>query len=118
LANILGFERKTLPTKYLGIPLTDRACKNATWEGVISKLQDRVKNWTCRSLNLVGRLILTKKVLQAIPTFMMSVFPSPKGILQKTRSIQRDFLWRGVENKNKWALVVGIRYTDQREKEA
>jgi hypothetical protein len=25
LANILGFERKTLPTKYLGIPLMDRA---------------------------------------------------------------------------------------------
>ena len=30
LANILGFERKTLPTKYLGIPLTDRACNMAT----------------------------------------------------------------------------------------
>jgi hypothetical protein len=25
LANILGFERKMLPTKYLGIPLTNRA---------------------------------------------------------------------------------------------
>jgi hypothetical protein len=44
LANILGFERKTLPTKYLGIPLTDKACKMATWEGVINKLQERVKN--------------------------------------------------------------------------
>jgi hypothetical protein len=27
LANILGFEHKTLPTKYLGIPLTDKAYK-------------------------------------------------------------------------------------------
>jgi hypothetical protein len=36
---------------------------------------------------------------------MMSVFPAPKGILQKIRAIQRDFLWRGVENKKKWALV-------------
>jgi hypothetical protein len=43
LANILGFERKTLPTKYLGIPLTDRACKMATWEGVINKLQEGKK---------------------------------------------------------------------------
>jgi hypothetical protein len=66
LANILGFERKTLPTKYLGIPLTDRACTKATWEGVINKLQERVKNWTYRALNLAGRLILTKTVLQAI----------------------------------------------------
>jgi hypothetical protein len=29
LANILGFERKTLPMKYLGIPLMDRACTKA-----------------------------------------------------------------------------------------
>jgi hypothetical protein len=64
-----------------------------TWEGVINKLQERVKNWTYRALNLAGRLILTKAVLQAIPTFMMSVFPSPKGILQNIRAIQRDFLW-------------------------
>jgi hypothetical protein len=93
LANILGFERKTLPTKYLGIPLMDRACKNATWEGVINKLQARVKNWTYRALNLARRLILTKTILQAIPTYMNSVFPTPKGILQKIRAIQRDFLW-------------------------
>jgi hypothetical protein len=56
LANILGFERKMLPTKYLGIPLTDRACKMETWEGVINKLQERVKKWTYRSLNLAGRI--------------------------------------------------------------
>jgi hypothetical protein len=58
-----------------------------------------------RSLNLAGRLILTNSVLQAIPTFMMSVFPTPKGILQKIRTIQRDFLWRGAETRKKWALL-------------
>jgi hypothetical protein len=93
LAKILGFERKTLSMKYLGIPLMDMAYKMATWEGVIKKLQERVKNWTYRALNLVGRLILTQMVLQAILTYMMSMFPIPKGILQNTRSIQRDFLW-------------------------
>jgi hypothetical protein len=30
LENILGFERKMLPMKYLGIPLMDRACKMET----------------------------------------------------------------------------------------
>jgi hypothetical protein len=64
-----------------------------------------VKNWTYRSLNLVGRLILTKMVLQAIPTYMMFVFLTFKGIIQKIRTIQRDFLWQGAETKKKWALV-------------
>jgi hypothetical protein len=36
---------------------------------------------------------------------MMLVFPTPKGILQKIRTIQRYFLWRGGENKKKWSLV-------------
>jgi hypothetical protein len=105
LANILGFEFKSLPTKYLGIPLIEKAYKMSTWEGIVNKLQDQVKNWTYRSLNLAGRLILTKSVLQAIPTFMMSIFPTPKGILQKIRTIQRELLWRGAETRKKWALV-------------
>jgi hypothetical protein len=46
LANILGFERKTLPTKYLGVPLTDKEGNKSTWESIINKLQDRVKRWT------------------------------------------------------------------------
>ena len=93
LANILGFECKSIPTKYLGIPLIDKAYKLSTWEGIVNKLQNRVKNWTYRSLNLARRLILTKSILQAIPAFMMSVFLAPKGILQKIRTIQREFLW-------------------------
>jgi hypothetical protein len=36
LANILGFEHRALPTKYLGIPLTDKAHKISTWEGIIT----------------------------------------------------------------------------------
>jgi hypothetical protein len=69
-------------------PHDDRACKKATSEGVISKLHERVKNWTYRALNLAGKLILTKMVLQAISAYMMSVLPAPKGILQKIRAIQ------------------------------
>jgi hypothetical protein len=105
LSNILGFERKTLPTKYLGVPLMDQVGKKSTWESIINKLQDRVKRWTYRALNFAGRLVLTKAVLQAIPTYLLSVFPAPAGILQKIRSIQRNFLWRGAEDKKKWVLV-------------
>ena len=118
LENILGFERKTLPMKYLGNPLMDKGWKMETWEGVINKIQERVKKWTYRSLNLARRLVLTKAVLQAIPTYMMSVFPAPKGILQKIRAIQRDFLWWGAESKKKWALWLGKRFSNPNAKEA
>jgi len=118
LANILGFERKALLTKYLGIPLTEKSYKMSTWEGIINKLQDRVKTWMYRSLNLARRLILTKSVLQAIPTFMMFVFPTPKGILQKKEPYKGTFygeVWKQGKNGHWWH---GRSFVNQNEKEA
>ena len=48
---------------------------------------------------------MTKVVLQAIPQFMLSILPEPKGVLQKIRNIQRSFLWSGRAVKQKWVLV-------------
>eukprot|EP00253_Pinus_taeda_P025758 PITA_25758 len=77
ISKILGFQRDSFPSKYLGIPLTDRPMHKSIWEPVLNKMQDKVKKWTIRSLNLVGRLVLTK----------------------------RDFLWGKEETRKKWALV-------------
>jgi hypothetical protein len=62
-----------------------------TWEGVINKLQERVKKWTYIALQLAERLILTKEVLQAISTYMMSVFPAPKRNTTKDKRLSKIF---------------------------
>ncbi len=43
--------------------------------------------------------MLTKAVLQTIPIFMFSTLPTPKGVVQHIRNIQRDFLWGEGEEK-------------------
>jgi hypothetical protein len=88
LTNILGFEWKKIPTKYLRVPLKDKVYKLSTWEGIINSLQERVKNWMYRYLNLADKLILTNIVLQAIPTFMMLVFPTPQGSYRKSKPLR------------------------------
>eukprot|EP00253_Pinus_taeda_P025483 PITA_25483 len=100
-----GFQREVLPSKYLGVPLTTKPLHKSIWEPVINKLQDKVKKWTYRSLNLAGRLVQTKAILQSIPVFMLSVLPAPQSVLHQLRSIQRDFLWGKGEDRKKWALV-------------
>eukprot|EP00253_Pinus_taeda_P024975 PITA_24975 len=105
LTRILGFQRDQLPFKYLGIPLIDKPLRKAVWELVTKKLQDKTQKWTNRSLNLAGRLVLIKYVLQTVPIFMFSALPAPKGVLQHIRNIQRDFPWGKGEEKKKWALV-------------
>ena len=88
LTDILGFKRSILPSKYLGIPLTDKPWQKCHWEKLTSKLAERCNHWTNRVLNLSGRLIMTKAILQAIPHYLLSILPAPKGILQKIRNIQ------------------------------
>lgn len=105
ISRILGFQRDMLPSKYLGVFLTDKSLRKLIWEPVINKLQDKTRKWRSRSLNLAGRLVLTKFVLQSIPIFMFSALLAPKGITQQCRNIQRDFLWGKGEEKKKWALV-------------
>lgn len=57
------------------------------------------------SLNLAGRLVLTKAILETVPIFMFSALPTPKEVMQHITNIQRDFLWGKGEEKKKWALV-------------
>lgn len=68
-------------------------------------MEKRIPNWTFRSLNLVGHLILAKFVLQAILLYLYSVMETPKVISNKIKNLQRNFLWRGAKVQQKWALV-------------
>eukprot|EP00253_Pinus_taeda_P006003 PITA_06003 len=46
ITRILGFQREQLPSKYLGIPLTDKPLSKKVWEPILNKLQDNVRKWT------------------------------------------------------------------------
>lgn len=71
ISRILGFQKDSLATKYLGILLIARPMHKSIWELVLNKLHDRVKKSTLRVLNLAGRLVLKKAVLQSIPFFIL-----------------------------------------------
>lgn len=105
LSRLLGFKIGSLPSRYLGAPLTLKPWKRNHWEKVLDNMERRSKHWTNRALNFAGRLVLTKAVLQAIPQYMLSILPAPKGIIDRMRSIQRSFLWSGNSEKQKWSLV-------------
>eukprot|EP00253_Pinus_taeda_P022901 PITA_22901 len=105
LSRLLGFKIGSLPSRYLGAPLTLKPWQKAHWEKVLANMERRCKHWTNRALNFAGRLVLTKVILQAIPQYILSILPAPKGILDQIRSIQRSFLWSGNSEKRKWSLV-------------
>eukprot|EP00253_Pinus_taeda_P026517 PITA_26517 len=116
LTRLLGFRQGELPTKYLGNILDFSSKKMKNWQGILDKLSTKVANWAFRSLNIASRIVLAKSVLQAIPVYPLSIMAAPIGICAKIRAIIRNFIWRGVDQKKKWALVSWGQLTERKEK--
>eukprot|EP00253_Pinus_taeda_P019493 PITA_19493 len=105
IARTLGFTIASLPSKYLGAPLIDSAINHTAWRTLLDKLESRLSSWTFRSLNIAGRLILIKSILQAMPLYLFSILAAPKWALKAIRNLQRNFLWGSSALNRKWDLV-------------
>eukprot|EP00253_Pinus_taeda_P027885 PITA_27885 len=116
LIRLLGFRRGELPTKYLGNILDFTSKKMKNWQGVLDKLSNKVANWAFRTLNIAGRIVLAKSVLQAIPVYPLSIMAAPLGICTRIREVIRNFIWRGADQKKKWALASWSQLTERKEK--
>ncbi|WMV42184.1 hypothetical protein MTR67_035569 [Solanum verrucosum] len=52
-----------------------------------------------------GRLTLINFVLDAMPSYMMSLLPFPASVMKRLDSLRRDFFWEENREKNKIHLV-------------
>ncbi|WMV31952.1 hypothetical protein MTR67_025337 [Solanum verrucosum] len=112
LARTLGGRIGDLPTTYLGMPLGANSRSLGIWNGVIEKCERRLVNWKSQYLSLGGRLTLINSVLDSMPSYMMSLFPIPDGVIDRLDALRRNFLWEGnSETKKfylvKWAALIG-----------
>ncbi|KAK6153170.1 hypothetical protein DH2020_012809 [Rehmannia glutinosa] len=58
-----------------------------------------------KTLSLVGRDILIKSVVQSIPTYVMSCFRLPDGIIDKIQSMTANYYWSRSANGKKMHWV-------------
>jgi hypothetical protein len=84
--------------KYLGFQLKLNSYRKEDWKWIITKLEKRLNGWSFRWLSRVGRLTLTKSVLESIPFYWMSLAWIPKGVLEKIR-ICAFFIWSRTGDK-------------------
>nr|KYP73297.1 Putative ribonuclease H protein At1g65750 family [Cajanus cajan] len=105
MAQFLNCKVGSLPFCYLGLPLGANPHCIKTWEPVISKVKKRLSKWKSSTLSFGGRSVLLKSVLNSIPTYYLSFFKAPQGIISKLESLFKLFLWGGDENHRKIAWV-------------
>ena len=84
--------------------------RTSSWQGVIDKIQKRLRAWKGNSLSRAGRLTMIKAVLNCMPIYYLSLFRMPKKVSKEIIRIQRIFLWGGsVDGKHmslvKWDII-------------
>ncbi|GLT32791.1 hypothetical protein SLA2020_074320 [Shorea laevis] len=89
------------PFMYLGLPVGGKIRCKKMWEPVLKKFQAKLAIWKSTTLSFGGRITLLNSVLSAIPIFYMSLFLMPSCVVSELISIQRAFLWGGVELKRR-----------------
>jgi hypothetical protein len=110
ISRLLGIPKSSLPSIYLGIPLTGEPGRSISWDSLLLSISHRLSNWTFRPLNIAARLVLLKSVLQALPTYLFTALAAPISVIRAIRGLQRNFLWHGHQANKKWALVSWINY--------
>ena len=115
LTRTLGFRQGELPTKYLGNQLDINPKRMGNWKKIMEKLRNKMAGWTFRSLNIAGRIVLLKSVLQAIPIYPLSIMAAPQGACTKIKEIYGKFIWGGPNQQRKWALVSWKSLTKRKE---
>lgn len=100
-AAVLNCKTGIVPFKYLGLPIGVDPRKIATWNPVVKKVRRRLSSWNSKQLSFAGRMVLIKSVLSALPTYFLSFFKAPKGIIHTLESLFKIFYGVGVKMREK-----------------
>jgi hypothetical protein len=95
--SILRCQQLTTLIQYLGLPLTIRKPPRTAFLPLISNVQGRCQGFANNHLSVVGRVVLTNSILNALPLHYMQAFLLPKGVTKTIQSITRRYLWQGTE---------------------
>lgn len=91
--------------KYLGLPTLVGRSRISTFNGIKGIIWKRINGWKEKFLSHTGKEILLKSVIQAIPTYTMSVFHLPKALCHEIHAMMGKFWWGFKENSRKIAWM-------------
>lgn len=100
-ACILGCLTDSLPFIYLGVPVGANMKNKKHWKPIIDKFQVKLSSWKSKALSFGGRATLVKAVLGCLPSYYLSLFRAPVGIIDVLEKYRRKFLWGGSDEGKK-----------------
>ena len=101
ICTILNIMTEALNDKYLGLPSNVGMDKSDCFQFLIDRIVMKISGWKEKLLSAGGKEILLKSVVQAIPTYAMSVFKIPKKICKGIIDAMSHFWWGDEDNQKR-----------------
>ena len=77
----------------MGLPTIIGRSKKVIFAAIKERIWNKLQGWKEKLLSKPGKEVLIKVVAQAIPTYMMSIFRIPDGLIDEIHSIIARFWW-------------------------
>jgi hypothetical protein len=77
--------------------------KKATFSYIKDRIWKRMNSWRGRALSKAGKEIMIKSVLQAIPSYVMSMYILPSSFIDDIEKMINVFWW-GSSNANRKSI--------------
>ena len=92
---------------YLGIPIFKAKPKSSAWNPIIEKIKRKIHGWGSIWLNLAGKVVLIKAVLNSCLLYQSSLLLAPATVISQIEGLIRSFLWQNCNagGGKKFALV-------------
>jgi hypothetical protein len=101
ILEIVGVPTTHCYDTYLGLPALVGKSRTTAFKGILDRVWKRLQDWKLQFLSQAGKEILLKAVIQAIPSYCMSIFLLPKSLCSNITSHMRRFWWGHQENEQK-----------------
>jgi hypothetical protein len=89
----IGVNSTTRYEKYLRLLALIGRSKVSAFTNITGKIWERMNGWKEKFLSQVGKEVLLKAMVQAIPTYTMSIFLLPKKLYKEINSTMSKCWW-------------------------
>ncbi|XP_057251804.1 uncharacterized protein LOC125498516 [Beta vulgaris subsp. vulgaris] len=101
IVETLGVKEVEKHEKYLGLPTIIGRSKKVVFMCLKERIWKKMQGWKEKLLSRPGKEVLIKAVAQAIPTYMMSIFKIPEGLIDEMHSVLAKFWWGSTATSRK-----------------
>jgi len=101
IVRLSGISEASRLDTYLGVPAWIGKNKGQAFKEIVERVRKKLSDWKVKYLSQAGKEILLKAVVQAIPTYAMSVFQLPNSLCLELNRMMQNFWWGHMEKSSK-----------------